>query len=78
MVTQTEVDEVLKGLTFNRKPKTGFSEHKEIDGKMGTWYYLTTDFVPTTKQDAELIKVIFDDGSGSMWLVPAPEESDGG
>ena len=47
-------------------------ERQTIDGREATIAYLTAAFEPAGKDDAALVKVIFDDGE-QMFLVPAEE-----
>jgi hypothetical protein len=47
-------------------------ERTEIDGKKASVAYLNKDFTPATKDDYELVKVLFDDGN-MMFAVPSKE-----
>jgi hypothetical protein len=42
-------------------------ERQTIDGREATVAYLTEDFEPAEKDDADLIKIIYDDGE-TAWL----------
>lgn len=41
----------------------------EIDGKMGHGIYLTKDWLPTSQENADLLKVTFEDGSVSFFTA---------
>ena len=43
-------------------------ERRQIDGKQSTVAYLNNDFEPCDPEDAELVKVIFDNGD-VLWLT---------
>lgn len=45
-------------------------ERQKIDGREATVAYLTAEFGPTEKDDAELVKVIFDDGETIFVATP--------
>lgn len=44
-------------------------ERQKVDGRDATVAYLNLDMEPTTVDDAELVKVIFDDGQ-ILFLQP--------
>ena len=44
-------------------------ERQTLGGRPATVAYLTAEMEPADKEDAELIKVIYDDGE-RLWLVP--------
>jgi hypothetical protein len=48
-------------------------ERQTVDGREATIAYMTADFEPADKDDAELIKVLFDDGD-IAFLVPKKAE----
>lgn len=47
-------------------------ERVELDGRTANVAYLTATFSPADKDDAELVKVIFDDGE-TLILVPSSD-----
>lgn len=49
-------------------------ERTTIDGRPAMVAYLGAGFVPTTREDATMIKVLFDDGD-TMWLTPDRDTS---
>jgi hypothetical protein len=48
-------------------------ERQTIAGREATVAFLNNDFEPATKDEATLIKVVFDDGH-HLWLVPRAED----
>lgn len=46
-----------------------------INGRLATVNYLTLDLEPANPQDAEIIKVLFDDGE-TMFAYPSDVKSD--
>jgi hypothetical protein len=52
-------------------------EKTEIEGRPASVAYLKTDFTPADKDDAELIKIIFDDGE-VRFAVPESDETEKG
>jgi len=51
-------------------------ERQEVDGRMATVSYLTNEFQPASKDEAELIKVVFDDAE-LLFGVPVRSEEAG-
>jgi len=51
-------------------------ERQEVDGRIATVSYLTNEFQPASKDEAELIKVVFDDGE-LLFGVPVRSEEAG-
>jgi len=45
---------------------------QEIDGRQATVMYLTQNLKPASENEAELVRVVFEDGE-SLWLVPEKE-----
>lgn len=50
-------------------------EYQTIDGRKATIIYLGKDFSPVDKEDAVLIKIVYDDGD-TAWLVSSKAEDD--
>jgi hypothetical protein len=43
-------------------------ENTTVNGKLATVAYITRDFTPASKEDAEMAKVLFEDG-GVAFLI---------
>lgn len=51
-------------------------ERKEVDGRMANVQYLDGELQPVDKADADIIKVVWDDGE-SVWLdAPGSDEEE--
>lgn len=46
-----------------------------VEGRPATVHYLTSDLKPSDPDNAQLIKVNFDDGQ-TMWAYPSQSEED--
>lgn len=47
-------------------------ERTEIDGRKATVAHLKGDFIPCDPDEAEFIKIIFDDGEVTFAFAPEP------
>jgi hypothetical protein len=48
-------------------------EHREIDGRPASVVYLDEDMAPAERDDATIVKILFDDGE-IKWLVADDSE----
>lgn len=51
-------------------------ERTTVNGKRATVAYLDDDFNPVSKEDATLVKVIYDDGTRAFMAGPETKEDD--
>jgi hypothetical protein len=49
-------------------------KRETIDGKPASVAYLKADLTPTSPEEAELLRVLFDNGD-SAWLTPRREDA---
>jgi hypothetical protein len=49
-------------------------ENTVVNGRKATVAYIKRDFTPATKETAEMVKVIFDDGEVIFGVVPPKSE----